>query len=186
VITYPPELSRCRAEYHEAKGDAGMSTFCRRRFLAEVGCLLLGTTLPGIAKEVRTMAGTTAMPRPVSGEITLFLCGDVMTGRCIDQILPHQVPPILFEDYMRSALGYVDLAERSVGPIPRSVNYAYIWWDALAELARVRPNLRIVNLETAITTSDASHPGVNFLADLSQSSAEAISRQVAARNGSGT
>ena len=32
---------------------------------------------------------TTAAPGQASGEITLFLCGDVMTGRGIDQILPH-------------------------------------------------------------------------------------------------
>jgi hypothetical protein len=29
--------------------------------------------------------------------ISLFLCGDVMTGRGIDQILPHPVKPILYE-----------------------------------------------------------------------------------------
>ena len=109
------------------------------------------------------MTGTTAtanaIPGPASGEITLFLCGDVMTGRGIDQILPHPSPPVIFEDYMRSALGYVELAERIVGPIPRPVSHAYIWGDALAELARVRPDLRIVNLETAVTTSDDAEPG---------------------------
>ena len=46
-----------------------------------------------------------------SHRITLFLCGDVMTGRGIDQILPHPGKPHLFEPYMRSALGYVELAE---------------------------------------------------------------------------
>ena len=29
--------------------------------------------------------------------ITLFLCGDVMSGRGIDQVLPHSVDPKLFE-----------------------------------------------------------------------------------------
>ena len=82
-----------------------------------------------------------------------------MTGRGIDQILPHPAPPVLFESYMRSALGYVELAERSSGPIPRPVDDAYIWGDALPELARIRPDLRIINLETAVTLSGDAEPG---------------------------
>ena len=31
----------------------------------------------------------------------LFLCGDVMTGRGVDQLLPHPVPPHLFEAYVQ-------------------------------------------------------------------------------------
>ncbi len=82
-----------------------------------------------------------------------------MTGRGVDQILPHPSRPHLFEPYMRSALGYVALAEQSGGPIQRPVDYAYPWGDALAELSRVRPDLRIVNLETAVTTSEDAWPG---------------------------
>jgi poly-gamma-glutamate capsule biosynthesis protein CapA/YwtB (metallophosphatase superfamily) len=86
--------------------------------------------------------------------VTLFLCGDVMTGRGIDQILPHPVEPQLFEPYMRSALGYVKLAEEASGPLPRPADFSYVWGDALAELDRVRPDARIINLETAVTSSD--------------------------------
>ena len=89
-----------------------------------------------------------------SDTVTLFLCGDVMTGRGIDQILPHPAGPQLFEPYMRSALGYVDLAEEASGPLPKPADFAYIWGDALAELDRVRPDARIINLETAVTSSD--------------------------------
>ena len=53
------------------------------------------------------------------GSITVFLAGDVMTGRGIDQILPHPGDPTLFEDYVKDAKGYVELAERASGPIPR-------------------------------------------------------------------
>jgi poly-gamma-glutamate synthesis protein (capsule biosynthesis protein) len=53
-----------------------------------------------------------------------------------------------------SALDYVVLAEQSHGPIPRPVNFGYVWGDALAEWARVAPDVRIVNLETAVTTRD--------------------------------
>lgn len=91
--------------------------------------------------------------------VTLFLCGDVMTGRGIDQILPHPGEPQLFEPYMRSALGYVELAERASGPIARPVDFAYVWGDALAVLERVRPDARIVNLETAVTAAGDAWPG---------------------------
>jgi poly-gamma-glutamate capsule biosynthesis protein CapA/YwtB (metallophosphatase superfamily) len=94
-----------------------------------------------------------------SRAITLFLCGDVMTGRGIDQILPHPGDPRLFESYVRSAQDYVALAERAAGPIPRPVDFAYVWGDALAELERIRPGARIVNLETAVTASDYAWPG---------------------------
>ncbi len=40
-----------------------------------------------------------------SGLVTLFLCGDVMTGRGIDQVLPHPGNPRICEPYMASALG---------------------------------------------------------------------------------
>jgi poly-gamma-glutamate capsule biosynthesis protein CapA/YwtB (metallophosphatase superfamily) len=94
-----------------------------------------------------------SMPGDSDRLITLFLAGDVMTGRGIDQILPHPGHPELHEPYAESACDYVRLAERISGPIPKSAGFAYVWGDALAELARIDPDLRIVNLETAITTS---------------------------------
>jgi len=94
-----------------------------------------------------------------SHRITLFLCGDVMTGRGIDQILPHPGNPRLFEPYMRSALGYVELAEAVSNRIERPSDFAYIWGDALEALARRGPDLRIVNLETAVTSSEDAWPG---------------------------
>ena len=98
-----------------------------------------------------------------SREITLFLCGDVMTGRGIDQVLPHPGDPDLYEPYVKSALRYVELAEKANGPIPKPVAPAYIWGDALAELERVRPDARIVNLETSITESTEWQPkGINY------------------------
>ena len=42
----------------------------------------------------------------------MFLCGDVMTGRGIDQVLPHPGDPRIREFYMKSARGYVELAEK--------------------------------------------------------------------------
>lgn len=91
--------------------------------------------------------------------ITLFLCGDVMTGRGIDQVLPHPSKPHIFEPYMRSAEGYVTLAEEAHGPIRRPVDFGYIWGDALAEFERAAPHARIINLETAVTAAEDAWPG---------------------------
>jgi poly-gamma-glutamate synthesis protein (capsule biosynthesis protein) len=97
--------------------------------------------------------------RAGSALITLFLCGDVMTGRGIDQILPHSGDPRLFEPYVRSARQYVEFAEEVSGAIAGPVDFAYVWGDALSELERLQPAARIVNLETAVTTSGQAWPG---------------------------
>jgi poly-gamma-glutamate synthesis protein (capsule biosynthesis protein) len=88
---------------------------------------------------------------------TLLLGGDVMTGRGIDQVLMQPGDPALHEEFVRDARDYVRLAERASGPIPRGVNDAYPWGDALAELRR--GDLRIVNLETAVTRAGRPWPG---------------------------
>jgi poly-gamma-glutamate capsule biosynthesis protein CapA/YwtB (metallophosphatase superfamily) len=99
----------------------------------------------------------------MSDDTTLFLCGDVMLGRGIDQILPHPGDPRLYESYVKSAVTYVELAERLNGPISKPVDYEYVWGDVLAELQRVRPHARIVNLETAITRNSTPEPkGINY------------------------
>lgn len=87
--------------------------------------------------------------------VTLFLAGDVMTGRGVDQILPHPSPPDLHEPCVTDARDYVRLAEEASGPVPRGVDPAYVWGDALDEWNRVGPAARVVNLETSITRSGA-------------------------------
>ena len=96
--------------------------------------------------------------------ICLFLCGDVMTGRGVDQVLPYPVPPVLYESYVQDARDYVQLAEAASGPISRPVDFAYIWGDALEELERARTDVRIVNLETSITCNEEPWPdkGINY------------------------
>jgi poly-gamma-glutamate capsule biosynthesis protein CapA/YwtB (metallophosphatase superfamily) len=86
--------------------------------------------------------------------ICLFLCGDVMTGRGIDQILPYPNDPTLYEPYVGDARSYLELAERVNGVIERPAEFDYIWGDALAELNRAGVDLRIINLETSITCSE--------------------------------
>lgn len=93
----------------------------------------------------------------------LFLCGDVMTGRGIDQILGAPCDPTLDEPWVKDARDYVELAERANGPIPRGAGPEYVWGEALALLAEERPDLRVVNLETAVTTSATRAPkGINY------------------------
>lgn len=90
---------------------------------------------------------------------TLFLSGDVMTGRGIDQVLPRSVGPRLHEQYVESAKRYVEIAERTSGSIPPEVSHEYVWGDGLAELTRKNPDASVINLETAVTTSDHPAPG---------------------------
>jgi poly-gamma-glutamate capsule biosynthesis protein CapA/YwtB (metallophosphatase superfamily) len=97
-------------------------------------------------------------PSGNANPITVFLCGDVMIGRGIDQVLPHPSNPHLHQSYMKTARGHVDLAAAAHGLIPAPVDFAYIWGDALEAFARLAPDVRFINLETAITTSDAYWP----------------------------
>jgi poly-gamma-glutamate synthesis protein (capsule biosynthesis protein) len=95
--------------------------------------------------------------------LRLFLCGDVMCGRGIDQVLAHPCSPEIYEDYMRSAEDYVLLAEQANGPIPRRNGPSYVWGAALKQLERMQPEARIINLETAVTRSNDHAPkGINY------------------------
>lgn len=91
--------------------------------------------------------------------VTLFLGGDVMLGRGVDQILPHPGDPALREAYIRDARAYVDLAEAASGPIPRPVDFRWPWGEALLVLDDAAPDVRVVNLETAVTGDGDFAPG---------------------------
>lgn len=96
--------------------------------------------------------------------ISLFLCGDVMLGRGVDQVLSHSNDPTLHEPWVRSARTYVELAEERHGPIDAPVADDYVWGDALPILREVAPVARILNLETAVTTHDDHDPakGIHY------------------------
>ncbi len=95
--------------------------------------------------------------------VTLFLAGDVMTGRGVDQVLPHPCDPQIYEAHAMSAKDYVKLAEQANGPIERPMAFSEVWGDALAELDRRTPDARIINLETAVTQcADAEPKGINY------------------------
>jgi poly-gamma-glutamate capsule biosynthesis protein CapA/YwtB (metallophosphatase superfamily) len=95
--------------------------------------------------------------------IRIFLCGDVMTGRGIDQALSHPSAPQLHEAYIESAVEYLQLAERANGRIALPLGFRDLWGAAAEELGRARPDARIINLETSITRSEAyAHKGINY------------------------
>jgi poly-gamma-glutamate capsule biosynthesis protein CapA/YwtB (metallophosphatase superfamily) len=85
--------------------------------------------------------------------VKLFLSGDLMLGRGVDQILPYPGDPSLREPHVADATTYVELAERANGPIPRPVGFAWPWGEALDVLEAAAPDGRVVNLETAVTRS---------------------------------
>lgn len=131
----------------------------RRKFLADcAGILLLSPALlPGTGTANAKSSRESAM-------IRIALCGDVMTGRGIDQILPTPSEPQLYESYVKSAATYVELAQSANGPFPERVDFSYPWGDALASLDEFEPDARIINLETAVTASNDywKGKGINY------------------------
>ena len=105
-----------------------------------------------------------AIGQEMTRHIRIFMCGDVMTGRGIDQVLPHPADPVIYESYLKNARGYVKLAEAVNGSIQQPVSFAYIWGDALEELDRAAPHVRLINLETSITNSNDywKGKGINY------------------------
>lgn len=140
----------------------------RRRFLRQLAGLALGAVGGAAAGDTRG-AGLQALLHagrgPDHGDMpmTLFLCGDVMLGRGIDQILAHPSEPLLHEAVVRDARRYLELAETVSGRIPRQVAATYVWGEALAQCRQRQPDARIVNLETGITRHDQPWPkGINY------------------------
>jgi hypothetical protein len=54
----------------------------------------------GLAETKKYWQKAPNKPSRISNPITMFMCGDVMTGRGIDQVLSHPSDPIIHEPYM--------------------------------------------------------------------------------------
>jgi poly-gamma-glutamate synthesis protein (capsule biosynthesis protein) len=108
------------------------------------------------------MSATAGQDVGTGRSVTLLLCGDIMPGRGVDQTLPYPCAPVLYEPYVRDARRYVELAEAANGPIPKPVEFSYIWGDALEELEAWAPDVRLVNLETSVTRSGDYWVGKNI------------------------
>jgi poly-gamma-glutamate capsule biosynthesis protein CapA/YwtB (metallophosphatase superfamily) len=92
-------------------------------------------------------------------DTTVLLCGDVMLGRGIDQILRHPGDPALIEPWVRDARAYVRLAEEVSEAVPIPVDDTWPWGAALSDIERSRPDAFVLNLETSITRADDFAPG---------------------------
>ena len=88
----------------------------------------------------------------------VLLTGDVMLGRGVDQLHAVANDPAIPDRFGRDAVDFVRLAEARNGPIERPVAPDYVWGEALDALAPFETALRIVNLETAITTAPVFDP----------------------------
>ena len=80
-----------------------------------------------------------------------------MTGRGVDQILPHPGDPTL-QEQVADARSYVTYAEEASGPIPRPADFAWPWGDALPLVDEFAPDVRLLNLETTITADGEFAP----------------------------
>ncbi|HET8731421.1 MAG TPA: CapA family protein [Moraxellaceae bacterium] len=109
------------------------------------------TAPPGLLRSADSASPVVAMHVQTGSPLTLFFCGDVMTGHGIDPLL-H--PSELLSPTLRSvtdALQYVRDASQDDLPLPRPVCFDYPWGDVLGLLRREQPDLRLVNLEATIT-----------------------------------
>jgi poly-gamma-glutamate capsule biosynthesis protein CapA/YwtB (metallophosphatase superfamily) len=106
--------------------------------------------------------------------VKLFVGGDVMLARGIDQILAHPGDPTLHETHVVDARDYIAIAEEVSGPIPRGATAAYPWGDALAILDAAAPDVRIINLETSITHSSNYERGKGIHYRLSPENANCL------------
>lgn len=106
----------------------------------------------------------------------LFLCGDVMTGRGIDQILPYPSDPQIFEPYVKDAGEYIRFSELLYGTISRPVDFSYIWGDAIEIWELMQPDFKIANLETAITSSNEAWPDKEINYRMNPQNVDCLSR----------
>ena len=86
-----------------------------------------------------------------------------MLARGIDQIQRQSCPPQLHESFVKDARIYVQLAEEKNGAVTQPVDSSYVWGAALSEFEQQQPDLKLINLETAVTLCDDFCPkGINY------------------------
>ncbi len=87
--------------------------------------------------------------------VRLFLGGDVMTGRGVDQLFATHNEGDFNKPDAVSARQYLEWSALMHGAEIRPLRHDYIWGAALSVFDTVRPDFRLVNLETSITTCSA-------------------------------
>lgn len=116
-------------------------------------CLHSAAAPPGLLRVGEGASPLVAMRGASPTPVTLFFCGDVMTGHGIDPLLHPSEALSPAERSVSAALEYVRDAEasRQDVPLPRPVCFDYPWGDVMSLLRREQPDLRLVNLEATIT-----------------------------------
>lgn len=87
---------------------------------------------------------------------TLMLGGDVMLGRLVDQIMPQHVNEPGEQHHAVNILRHYGRSDQ----VSKGNPYRYVWGDVLPEL--LKADLRLINLETSITTSSKKWPRKAF------------------------
>lgn len=87
-------------------------------------------------------------------ELLLFLAGDVMLGRGIDQILKYKNNPMIYESFVKDARYYIPNTMKKFSEQGKYVDQFYVWGDLLNNSLFKKSKLKIINLETSITTSE--------------------------------
>ncbi|GAB4818061.1 hypothetical protein N2152v2_005107 [Parachlorella kessleri] len=98
------------------------------------------------------------LPGRSPGTARILMTGDVMLGRGIDQVLPFHSHPRIYESCVQDARGYVKLAATANGPLPEPRGFDYPWGIAVQDMEQHQPNVKLINLETAVTTYDRPWP----------------------------
>eukprot|EP01084_Bolivina_argentea_P282692 483955_1 len=92
--------------------------------------------------------------------VRIFLTGDIMIGRGVDQILRYPSDPSLAYT-TKTAKFYITKAEEINGKFPSyetTSKNEYIWGDLMQSLNHYNPDVKLINLETTITTSNDYFP----------------------------
>ena len=101
---------------------------------------------------------------PSENVVRLFLAGDVMLGRGVDQALKHFCDPELREPYVTDARQYLHLAESANGSVGSPLAAEEPWGEALQVLEEEGAGHFVVNLETAVTADGEYWPekGIHY------------------------
>lgn len=81
-----------------------------------------------------------------------------MTGRGIDQLFAVHNPDSFGKPDYVPAMQYLSWSAMLYGAEAMPLRHDYIWGSGLSVLEAAKPDLKLVNLETAITTSSAWEP----------------------------
>lgn len=136
-----------------------------RRYVALLcGILVVVTVAFGALYHTSGSSSTytgTILPPSSNGIIRIAMAGDLILGRGIDQILPAHTnsttPAVctprakVVYDCFDDTRKYVEAAVNKSGPLPEHRGYEYPWGISLEDMDSKEPDVRIFNLETAVS-----------------------------------